>query len=303
MLCALFVVFNVQAKIRAQENVAPPALSAESPLETITIENATESDVFAFNKNVVIKGSVAKGVMTFGGDVIVEGRVAGDVAAFGGSVVQKPESFVGGDVLVFGGSYHHGKQAPQRDPASHTVIYAGFGEELREIADNPASLAAPEITPTYVALRVLTILFWFVVSLVLTTIAPNAVSRAVVRLRLTKLRLAAIGFLAAVVCTIGVEIALKFLPAPFSVAVGLMTLAALFLAYVFGRVVIHAATGKFLQKRIFGDNSRSESIALLLGASFWTIMLSIPFVWTTIFIGLFVVCCGIVLTARRTATR
>lgn len=296
-LPTLIFVFATFVQTRAQENAQPP------PLETIVIEDSIESDVFSFNKNVLIKGTVAKGVMAFGGNVIVEGRVAGDVAAFGGSVVQQPDSFVGGDVLVFGGTYHHGAAAPLRNPSSQTVIYAGFGDELREIASNPLSLTAPDFTATYFALRILTVLFWFVVSLVLTTIAPNAVSRAIARLKMSGWQLALVGFLAAIVCTVGVQFGLKFLPQPFSVAVGLMTLALLFLAYVFGRVCIHAATGKFLQKLICGERSRSESIALLFGAVFWTLLLSIPFAWTLIFIGMFVVSLGIVLTARPNVGR
>ncbi len=294
ILPALLVVAALFAQVQAQETAAVP----QPTIETITIDEPTESDVFAFNKNILIKGAAAKGVMAFGGDVIVEGRVAGDVAAFGGSVMQKPDSFIGGDVLVFGGSYHHGKQAPLRNPQSHTVIYAGFGEELREIAKNPLSLAAPELTATYFALRILTVLFWFAVSLALTTVAPNAVSRAVTRLKLTGLRLALIGVLATVVCAVGVEIGLTVLPQPFSVVVGLMTVVLLFLAYIFGRVCVHAATGKFLQKIIFADKSRSESVALLLGAIFWTTILSIPFVWTAVFIGIFVISFGMILTAR-----
>lgn len=294
ILSALFVIAAFFAAVSAQESAAVPPPT----IETITIDESSESDVFAFNKNILIKGAAAKGVMTFGGDVIVEGRVAGDVAAFGGSVVQKPDSFIGGDVLVFGGSYHHGKQAPLRNPASHTVIYAGFADELREIAQNPLSLAAPELSATYFALRILTVLFWFVVSLGLTTVAPNAVSRAVTRLKLTGMRLALIGVLATVVCAVGVVIGLTVLPQPFSVAVGLMTVVLLFLAYIFGRVCVHAATGKFLQKLIFADKSRSESVALLFGAIFWTIILSIPFVWTAVFVGIFVISFGMILTAR-----
>lgn len=265
--------------------------------EQIVIEGIKDGDVFGINKTIVVKGDVAKGVMAFGGDVIVEGRVEGDVATIGGSVLQRENSFIGGDVIVLGGGYHHGKTAPLRNPQSQTIIYAGYEDELREIAQNPALLVAPQFSVGYVVQRILAALFWFVISLALTTVSPGAIGLAIIRLNLNRWQVAIVGILSFVIGTIGVALGLRFLPAPISVGLGLMVTAALLLAYVFGRVSVHAATGKFLQKKIWRDHEPSDSIELLLGTAFWTIILSLPFVWTGAFLGLFVISLGVVLTA------
>ena len=292
VLCLFFISW-------AQDNqpVSSPASSANNQTTQI-IENIYDGDVFGFNKTVVIKGSVTKGVVAFGGDVIVEGRVEGDVAAIGGSVFQRSNSFIGGDVIILGGAYNHGKQAPGRNPDSQTVMYAGYENELRQAMQNPASLFAPTFSTAFFVQRIIAVLFWFVVSLVLTTVSPGAVSRAVGRLYLTSLNIALIGSLAMIVITLGNLGSLKFLPAPLGFVVWLMLTVLMLLAYIFGYVCVQAATGKRLQKFFFGEGRRSESTALLLGAVFWTAVLSIPYVWAATLVGLLIVSLGLVLTAR-----
>jgi hypothetical protein len=54
---------------------------------TITVENS-QSEVYSFGKNVIVKGN-SQGVLAFGGDVIIEGTIDGDVATIGGSIIQK----------------------------------------------------------------------------------------------------------------------------------------------------------------------------------------------------------------------
>lgn len=284
----------------AQEKNQSDSLPSPAASEIKIIENFYDGDVFGFNKTVVVKGSVTKGVIAFGGDVIVEGRVEGDVATIGGSVVQRPNSFVGGDVIILGGGYHHGKTAPGRNPHSQTVMYAGYETELREAMQNPSSLFAPSFSAAFLMQRIVAILFWFVISLVFTTVAPGAVSRAVGRLHLNSLQIALIGSLTLVVITLSNIGSLKFLPAPLGLVVWLMLTGLMLLAYVFGYVCIQAATGKQLQKFFFGEGKRSESTALLLGVCFWTAILSIPFVWIVALIGLLTVSLGLILTARST---
>lgn len=285
----------------AQENQTSN-LSVETPVAQATqvIENVYNGDVFGFNKTVVVKGSVTKGVIAFGGDIIVEGRVEGDVATIGGSVFQRPNSFIGGDVIILGGGYNHGKTAPGRNPNSQTVMYAGYENELREAMQNPSSLFAPSFTAAFLIQRIVAVLFWFVVSLVLTTVSPGAVSRAISRLRLNNLQIAVIGGLAIIVITLGSIGSLKFLPTPLGLIVWLMLTLLMLLAYIFGYVCIQVATGKRLQKIFFGEGKRSDSTAIFFGACFWTAILSIPFVWAATLIGLLIVSLGLVLTARPT---
>ena len=186
--------------------------SATDETNAVVISESTDTDVFGLGKSVIVRGEVKKGVMAFGGDVVVEGRVGGDVATIGGSVYQRAGSYIGGDVVVIGGAYNHGKTAPGRNPESQTVMYAGYEEELREAMQNPASLVAPDFSAWYLIQRILSILFWFVLSLGLTIVSPGAISRAIIRLNLSSVRVALTGALAVLISTVVVLFGLGFLP-------------------------------------------------------------------------------------------
>src|SRR2546430_9206719 len=156
------------------------------------IEGVVNTTVFGMGQSIRITGTVKEGAIAFGGDVIVEGAVDGDVAAIGGSVIQREGSRIGGDVIVLGGIYHHGKSAPGRDPQSVTIMYAGYEEELRRVMRDPFSLLHPRLTPAFLGMRLLAVLFWLIISLALTAVMPNTISRAVARLQLTSLRVAGV---------------------------------------------------------------------------------------------------------------
>lgn len=294
ILCAIFCA-GVAVCART-----PSVRVAENDPTTWIVEGDDTSDVFGMGRSVIVRGRVKNGVMAFGGDVFIEpqGRVEGDVGVIGGTITQRENSYIGGDVLVIGGAYHHGKTAPGRNPASKTVMYTGYEEELRELGRNPLSLLEPKWTVSSFGLRVLSILFWFIISLGLTAATPGAISRAATRLQLTSLRVAVIGLLAAVVLAFGVPVALHLLPPALGLFTGALSLLLLFVAYLFGRVAIHAATGRWLQRLLLSEEKRSESIALLLGATFWAVVLSLPYLWALAVAGLVVTSLGLALTVR-----
>jgi hypothetical protein len=273
-----------------------PAVAGDS-VAPLIVDGQASGDVFGLGQSVEIRGRVEHGAMAFGGDVIVTGRVEGDVATIGGSVIQREGSFIGGDVIVIGGAYHHGENAAGRNPQSTTIMIAGYEEELREVMRDPSTLLTPRWSLLYAGMRVLAVLFWFV-SLALTSVTPGAVGRAAARLQLTNMRVAVIGFLGAIVVSFGVPLSLRVLPTMVSVLIVITAVLFLMVAYLFGRVVIHAATGKWLQRLIWPEGKHSESVALLLGAGFWAIMLSLPYVWPLLVAGLLVTSLGLALTAR-----
>ena len=256
-------------------------------------------NAYGVGKSIKINGTVTEGAIAFGGDVIVQGTVEGDVAAIGGSVIQLAGARIGGDVLVVGGTYHHADQTPNRKASSFTIMYAGYEEELRSMMRNPTGLLAPRWSPTYIGTRLLSILFWFVVSVALTAAMPGAVSRGVARLQLTSWRVAVIGLLGAIVVGVGVEACLFLLPAPFSALVGIMVLLFIIIAGVFGRVVLYAATGRWLQRRYPPLGKNSESVALLVGTVVWVTLSSLPYVWPFIVAVILVLSFGLALTAGR----
>lgn len=285
ILAAVFTLY-------AQSNIS---LSYDE--KTLTVGDAKDNEIYAFGKTVIVQKE-AKGVLTFGGDVIIEGKVEGDIAVIGGNVIQKENAFIGGDVIVFGGTYRAESRQPLRGDGKETVIVAMFEEELRGFSQNPASLFSPNLTWAFLAQRVLSILFWFVISLALTTIAPGAVSRAVARFQLSALKIFAIGFFGFLATIFGVVAGLKFLPDYLSAIVGLMAFLLLILGYVFGRVALQVSLGKFVQKRVFSEKKQSETLALLIGVVIWTILLSIPYLWIFALLTLFSASIGLVFTAR-----
>jgi hypothetical protein len=287
LFCALLFTISLYA----QPNISQPDEN------TMVFDDAKDMEIYSFGKTVIVK-KAAKGVLAFGGDVIIEGRVEGDVATIGGSVYQKEGAYIGGDVITFGGAYKHDSDAPLRDAEKQTIVFAGYENELREMMQNPSQIFAPQFTWTFFAQRLLSVLFWFIVSLGLTTIAPGAVSRAVTRFQLSPAKIIGFGILAALTSTIGVVVCLKFLPGYLSTIIGLMISMLLILAYVFGRVSLQVSAGKWIQKTILPEKRHSESVALLLGVLFFTILLSLPYVWALTVFLLWTASLGLVLTAR-----
>jgi hypothetical protein len=265
--------------------------------DELLVDGNQAGDVIVEGRAVRVRGEVRNGVLAFGGDVIVEGRIEGDAAAIGGSVIQLEGSYIGGDVMVVGGEYRRGAGAA-RSPEGQTMMIAGYEQELRRMARNPASLLTPEFSLSFVGWRLLAVLFWFVVSIALTAVSPGAVSRAAARLHLTFARVALIGLLGAFVMGPGVVAALEYLPTALAALAGVTALLLLLLSYLFGRVVIHAVTGRWLQRVLLPEERRSESVALLLGAAFWAVLLSLPYVWPFLVVVLVVTSLGLALTAR-----
>jgi hypothetical protein len=298
LLLLLFLISHAHAQGNAATMNGEDAHAAEDSVAPLIVDGQASGDVFGLGQSVEIRGRVEHGAMSFGGDVIVTGRVEGDVATIGGSVIQREGSYIGGDVIVIGGAYHHGKSAPGRNPASTTVMVAGYEQELREVMRDPATLLTPRWSLLYMGMRVLAVLFWFIVSLALTAATPGAVSRAAARLQLTNMRVAVIGFLGAIVVSFGVPLSLRVLPTMVSVLIVITAVLFLTVAYLFGRVVIHVATGKWLQRLIWPEGKHSESVALLLGAGFWAVVLSLPYIWPLLVAGLLVTSLGLALTAR-----
>lgn len=291
MLFAALFFLLLTFSIMAQASLSQP------DEKTLIVDEASEMNIFAFGKTVIIKKS-AKGVLVFGGDVIIEGKVAEDVGTVGGSVVQKENAFIGGDVIILGGTYRHDNPTPLRNPEKETIMYAGYEEELRNLTQNPAQIFSPQYSWSFFVQRLISVFFWFLLSLALTTIAPGAVSRAVARFQLSTLKVFGFGTIGVFLTTFGVLIGLGFLPNYIGAIVGLMALVVLLLAYVFGRVALQASTGKWLQKMFLSERKQSETTALFIGAFIWSVILSLPFVWTFAWVALLIASLGLVLTAR-----
>ena len=272
-------------------------LTVQPDDKTIIVEDAPEMEVFSFGKTVIVKKE-AKGVFSFGGDVIIEGRVSGDVGTIGGTIVQKENGFIGGAVMAFGGGYKPESAAPLRGANAETIMYAGYEEELRDITQNPGQLFSLNYSWAFLAQRFLSVLFWFILTFVFTTLAPGAVSRAVARFQISTLKIAAVGFTSFVAATISVLACLSFLPNYLSAIVSLMLFVFLVLGYVFGRIALQVSIGKQLQKRFLPERGQSETLAILIGVVVWTLLLSLPYIWVFALLALVSASIGLILTAR-----
>jgi hypothetical protein len=270
-----------------------------TPVESpYVVEGVNDTIVYAVGHSLRINGAANNGAFALGGDVIVQGIVEGDVAAIGGSVIQLEGARIGGDVMVIGGTYRHIDAVPLRHPGTQTIMLAGYEQELRNIVRNPKDLLAPNWSARSIGLRILAILFWFIVSLAVTAAMPGTISRGIARLQLTSLRVAFIGILGVIAIGPGAILSLRYLPTPISALVGLMALLLILIAGLFGRVMIYAATGRWLQRHLLKHNTNSEAVALLLGTIVWILLSSLPYVWPFVVAIVWVLSLGLALTAR-----
>jgi hypothetical protein len=278
--------------------VGVASAQSASDEKVLVFQGVNDSTVFGLGNSIKITGTVKKGAMALGGDVIVEGTVEGDVATIGGSVIQRPGSRIGGDVIVLGGTYHADDTPPNRVPGTKTMMYAGYEHELRDMMRNPSGLFSPRWSPTYFGTRFLVVLFWFIVSLAFTAAMPGTISRGVARLQTTSLRVAAIGLIGVAVLFGGVPLCMWLLPEPLQVLVGLLALILLLVASLFGRVMLYAATGRWLQRKYVCVGRNSEAVALFLGTSVWVLLTSLPYVWPFMAAFILIISFGLALTAR-----
>lgn len=281
---------------------ASASFTTSSDNEDLEVNDSPEMSVIAVAKTVIVKRS-AKDVFVFGGDVVIEGNVSGDVGVIGGNVTQKDGAFIGGDVMVIGGAYKSDAQQPLRTAGKETIVFGILEDELRDLGRNPESILSPSLTPAYFAQRVLSALFWFVVTLGFATIAPGAVSRAIARTKLAPAKVAGLGLAGLIGSLLLVSTASTALPEYLSVIVWLMVVGLLMLAYVFGRVTLQLSIGKYLQKLFLPSYKSNEALAILIGVLVWTVLLSLPYLWIIAVFSVFAAGVGLVITARNSSVR
>jgi len=293
---AVGLLFSISLMLLAvQAQTAYQPIPGDSPY---VVEGVNETIVYSLGHSLRINGTAKNGAFALGGDVIVQGTVDGDVAAIGGSVIQLEGARINGDVITVGGAYQHVDKEPGRSPGAQTIMYAGYEPELRNLIRNPKDLLAPHWSAGYIGLRLLAVLFWFIVSLALTAAMPGTISRGIARLQLSLGRVAIIGVVGSLIIGPGVILSLHYLPYTISVLIGLMALLLIVVAVLFGRVIIYAATGRWLQRKFVKSGKNSEAVALLLGTIFWIALSSLPYVWPIVVTVVMVTSLGLALTAR-----
>lgn len=276
---------------------ANPEVTTSEDQTTVIVNDAPEQDVIVFGKSIEVKNR-AKSALAIGGDVVVEGGVSGDVGAIGGNIVQKENAYIGGDVIVFGGAYKAESPNPLREEGKQTLMLGIFEEQLRDFGKNPAGIFSPSVSWAFLIQRLVLGLFWFIITMVVTTIAPGAVSRAVARIHLSSLKVCALGAGAFLAITAAVICSALILPNYLGATLGIMGLVLLLMGYVFGRVSLQISLGKAVQKYFFNENNRSETLATLIGVLLLTFFLSLPYLWIIVLFSVFTFGLGLILTGR-----
>jgi hypothetical protein len=295
IFAAVFVTFLIN--ILAATAVAGPEITISQDDKTVIVNDVPEQEVYVVGRSVLVK-TRAKGVLAIGGDVVIEGNVSGDVATIGGNVIQKEAAYIGGDVIVVGGAYKPESENPLRESGKETVMLGVFEDELRSFGQSPSSVLAPELSMNFIAQRLLLALVWFIISMLATTLAPGAFSRAIARIQLTPLKVAAIGA-AIFIASLAVSVTgAMTLPSFVGATVGFVTFLLLIFGYVFGRVALQLYTGKFIQRRFLSSSNGSETTAILIGVLIWTTLLSLPYIWVATLFAIFVFGIGLILTGR-----
>lgn len=266
--------------------------------EVLEVGDAPDMQVISFGKTVIVKQR-AKAVLSFGGDVVVYGSIAEDVGVFGGNVKQEAGSHIGGDVIVFGGNYVPDGVGGGRVDGRKTIVYGVLERELRELGRDPTQLFAPAWTPMFFAQRLISMIFWFIVGMLLITIAPGAFSRASSRLRLKSSMVALYGLGGIIAAFLVVALSEILLPSYLAALGQLMSIALLVLAYLFGRVTLQLTIGRLFQKHFLSRFRPSETYAMFIGVFICTILLSIPYLWPISVLTLFVAGVGLSLTGRN----
>ncbi len=294
LLLALFVV-NASASVGPV--FAHPEITTSEDNTTVIVNDAPEQDVIVLGKSVVIKKR-AKGVLAVGGDIVIEGRVDGDVATVGGNIIQKEEGYIGGDVIVFGGAYKPDSQSPLREPGKETVMFGVFEDELRSLGQDPTQILSPSFSVGFLAQRLVIALFWFIITVAFTTLAPGAVGRAVARVNLSWLKVLGIGSAIFLGTGVAVISATLVLPDYLAATLAMMGMLVLLLGFVFGRVVVQVSAGKLIQKYLLSNANRSETLATLIGVFAWTLILSLPYIWVLGVFAIFAFGIGLIATGK-----
>ncbi|HXF42868.1 MAG TPA: hypothetical protein VNK26_03940 [Pyrinomonadaceae bacterium] len=244
----------------------------------LIVNDAAEMQVVTVSKNVEIRGK-AREVFVLGGDVEINGAVSGDVGVIGGNIHQKTGGYIGGDVIVIGGKYKTDDLAPLRQPDKQTTVINIFEDEIRETVTNPKSLLWPSYTPKALAAKAISMIFWFLVTLGIATIAPGAMSRAVYVLRSNKYRVLSLGIAGLSLLFIIAILASLVLPDSFGAVVWLLIFFLLFLVYIFGRATLHLYLGKLLSNRFSSFADSNDAATAAIGILAMTVILSVPVAW------------------------
>ena len=153
------------------------------------------------------------------------------------------------------------------------------------------------MSATFIAQRLIVALFWFVITLVITTLAPGAVSRAVARIHLSWLKICALG--AALFIFLASAIVFGALALPTYLSAPLVAMGALFLVlgYVFGRVALQSRSARSYKDN-FSQKPTARNARRPDGVLAWTVLLSLPYMWLIALFAVFSFGIGLVVTGR-----
>jgi hypothetical protein len=286
---AILLIFASPAKAQTVE-------PKPSPKSLVIQPDEVAADVIVHGQDVIVLGRVTGVVLVLGGDATIAGRVEGDAAIIGGSLVQRDGGFIGGNVVVMGGRYEPGVGPSLRRPEATTVVIAEYGDDLRELFQRPwRSLLIPRLTAFYLGQRLLSLLFYFLLALLLLAIVPTQLMRAIDALKTRYLSISLIGLVGLLLTGWLMMLAVQKLPLVLATSILLFVIVIMLGMYLFGSLVVHLLVGRWVQHWLSRGRDRSNINALLYALALLAIVFSVPVIGILVWIGMAILSFGITL--------
>ena len=277
---------------------SPPARSEEITASEIRVGKgeARSGDLVALGRKTFLEGELGGSlVLVGGGEAIVSGRVGGSLVLLGASATVRRGARIDGDVLSLGGSLTFEEDPPvSSDLASSRVpSHPQVGGRVRTVSALEAAVATELQTspaaslarwPFLLSFRLALLFLWLVATFGLLFVAPRALGTAADGVPGRSAFLAALGATAVLTAAFAGALALSLLPSRLALAGGVVFLAALVAAKVWGLAAVFLALGRRLNatsprgSALFGDPAAAALGLLALGAAS-LVPVAGPLVW------------------------
>lgn len=277
---------------------APPARSEEISASEIRVPEGTThaGDLVALGRKIFLEGELGGSlVLVGGGEAIVSGRVGGSLVLLGASATVRRGARIDGDVLSLGGSLTFEENPPASSAlaSARAPSHPQVGGRVRTVSALEAAVATELQTspaaslaqwPFLLSFRLALVFAWLVVSLALLAFAPRALGAAADGVAGRSAFLGALGATAVLTAAFAGALALSLLPSRLALAAGVVVLAALAAAKVWGLAVLFVALGRRFNgsaprgSALFGDPAAAALGLLALGAAS-LVPVAGPLVW------------------------
>ena len=240
--------------------------------KNITVEELdTQDNVISFGGTILVKGTVTENVIAFGGNIIIEGEVGEAVVGFGTKITLRPTAQINGDVVSIAGEL-------EKHPGAFVK-----GDTMTFFFNTPEAVKGlfkdglPGLIPIILILKLISLVFWFMLAIIIAAIFPSQTMLASTQLRTSFWPTFGVGFLSIIVFTglilFSAVLTLILIGIPI-----LITLIALGIAVkIFGRIIIFYFFGESLA-RAFNKKNPAVIATVIFGFLLVSFVTFIPLI-------------------------